>query len=62
MEGRGWILVSTLTRATSTLEAVGEKVGPVEKQGQVVRRLAGWLSHGEANALRKAVEVFDNRE
>jgi hypothetical protein len=44
------------------LEAADEKLGLVKNREQVVRELAGWLSHEEAQELRKAVEVFERLE
>jgi hypothetical protein len=41
---------------------VDEKLGLVKNREQVVRELAGWLSHEEAQELRKAVETFNKVE
>jgi uncharacterized protein (DUF1778 family) len=46
------------TKTAFILEAVDEKLGLVKNREQVVRELAGWLSHAEAQELRKAVEIF----
>ena len=46
------------TKTAFILEAVDEKLGLVRAQEQIIRELAGWLSHKEAQELRKAVEVF----
>jgi predicted DNA-binding protein len=49
---------SRKTKTAYILEAVDEKLGLAESREQVVRELAGWLCHEEAQELRKAVEVF----
>jgi uncharacterized protein (DUF1778 family) len=50
---------SRKTKTAYILEAVDEKLGLVRNREQVVRELAGWLSHEEAQELRKAVECFN---
>jgi predicted transcriptional regulator len=40
------------------LEAVDEKLGLQKPREQIIRELAGWLRHEEAEELRKAVGVF----
>jgi predicted DNA-binding protein len=40
------------------LEAVDEKLGLRKPREQIIRELAGWLPHEEAEELRQAVEVF----
>ena len=50
------------TKTAFILEAVDEKLGLVKNREQVVRELAGWLSHAEAQELRKAVEIFEKVE
>ena len=37
-------------------------MGLVKGREQIVRELSGWLSHEEAEELRKAVEIFDKVE
>ena len=49
-------------KTTFILEAVDEKMGLVKGREQIVRELSGWLSHEEAEELRKAVEIFDKVE
>jgi uncharacterized protein (DUF1778 family) len=49
---------SRKTKTAYILEAVDEKLGLAKNREQVVRELAGWLSHEEAQELRKAVEIF----
>jgi len=46
------------TKTAYILQAVDEKLGVVKGRGQLVRELAGWLSHGEAEELKKDVHVF----
>jgi len=53
---------SKKTKTTFILEAVDEKMGLVKGREQIVRELSGWLSHEEAEELRKAVEVFNKVE
>jgi hypothetical protein len=50
------------TKTAHTLDAVDERSGLVKNREQVVRELAGWLSHEEAQELRKAVETFNKVE
>jgi len=53
---------SRKTKTAYILEAVDEKLGLVKNREQVVRELAGWLSHEEAQELRKAIRTFDKVE
>ena len=41
------------------LEAVDEKLGIVRDRSQIIRELAGWLSHEEARELRESLAVFN---
>jgi uncharacterized protein (DUF1778 family) len=50
---------SRKTKTAYILEAVDEKLGLAKNREQVVRELAGWLSHEEAQELRKTVEIFE---
>ena len=50
---------SRKTKTAYILEAVDEKLGFVKDREKVVRELAGWLSHQEAQELRRAVERFN---
>jgi len=50
---------SSKTKTAYILEAVDEKLGLIKDREKVVRELAGWLSHEEAQEVRKAVEVFN---
>ena len=47
------------TKTAYILEAVDEKLGLVKDRDQLVRELAGWLSHEEAEELREAVQIFE---
>ncbi len=47
------------TKSAYILEAVDEKLGLVKNREQMIREFAGWLSHDEADELRKATEVFN---
>ncbi|OGP63441.1 MAG: hypothetical protein A2169_01550 [Deltaproteobacteria bacterium RBG_13_47_9] len=50
------------TKTSYILDAVDEKLGLIKNRGQVVRELAGWLSHEEAQELRRAVAIFNKVE
>ncbi len=47
------------TKTAIILEAVDERLGLVEKREDLVRRMAGWMSHDKAEELREAVSVFN---
>ena len=47
------------TKSAFILEAVDEKLGLVKNREQTIRELAGWLSHSEAEELRKGTAVFN---
>ena len=49
-------------KTTYLFNAAVEKLALAKKREQLVRELAGWLSHEEAQELRRAVEVFDKAE
>ena len=53
---------SRKTKTAYILEAVDEKLGLVKNREQIIRELAGWLSHEEAQELREAVETFNKVE
>ncbi len=46
------------TKSAYIIEAVDEKLGLVKNREKMIRELAGWLSHDEAEALRKVTDVF----
>jgi Protein of unknown function (DUF1778) len=47
------------TKSGFILEAVDEKLGLTRDRERLVRKLAGWLSHEEAQNLRKATDIFN---
>ncbi|HCX89029.1 MAG: hypothetical protein COW04_07970 [Deltaproteobacteria bacterium CG12_big_fil_rev_8_21_14_0_65_43_10] len=47
------------TQSAYILDAVDEKLGLVNDREKTTRELAGWLSHDEAENLRKATDVFN---
>lgn len=47
------------TKSAYILEAVDEKLGLIKDREQMIRKLAGWLSHEEAEELRKSVRIFN---
>jgi len=47
------------TKTAFVLEAVDEKLGITKDREKLIRDLAGWISHDEANELRKSLEVFN---
>ena len=46
------------TKSVFILEAIDEKLGIAKKREQVIRDMAGWLSHDEAEELRRSIEIF----
>ena len=47
------------TKTAFILEAIDEKLSLLRDREQMIRQFAGWLSHEEAEELRKATAVFD---
>ena len=47
------------TKSAFIIEAVDEKLGISKNREQTIRRLAGWLSHEEAEDLRKSLDAFN---
>jgi len=47
------------TKTAFILEAVDEKLGLSVDREKTIRELSGWMTHNEAEELRKTVEVFD---
>lgn len=47
------------TKSAYILDAVDEKLGLVNDREKMIRELAGWLSHDEAEDLRKATDIFN---
>jgi len=50
------------TKTAFIIEAVDEKLGIIKDREKLIRDLAGWISHDEANELRKSIEVFNRIE
>jgi len=46
------------TKTAYILEAIYEKLGLAKSREQLIREMAGWLSHEEAEELRKSVEIL----
>lgn len=46
------------TKTAYVIEAIDEKLGISKNLGQSIRDLAGWLSHEEAEELRKSLDTF----
>ena len=46
------------TKTAVILNAVDEKLGLKKTWEQTIRELAGWLTHEEANELRRCTAVF----
>ena len=47
------------TKTAYILEAVYEKLGLAKNREQMIRELSGWLSHEEANELRRSMDIFE---
>ncbi len=47
------------TKSAFILEAVDEKLGLVKNREKTIREIAGWLSHSEAEELRRGTAVFN---
>ncbi len=47
------------SKSAYILEAVEEKMGLMKDREKIIRELAGWMSHEEAEELRRSVEIFD---
>ena len=47
------------TKTAVILEAVDEKLGLKKNRPQLIRDLAGWMSHDKAEELRHSVETFN---
>ena len=48
------------TKTEFILDAIDEKLQRIRAREQVIRDQAGWLSHEEAEELRKSVAVFNH--
>jgi len=47
------------TKSAFIIEAIDEKLGISKNREQTIRELAGWLSHEEAEDLRKSLDAFN---
>jgi uncharacterized protein (DUF1778 family) len=47
------------SKTSFIMEAVDEKLGLHKSRKQLIREMAGWLNHEEAEDLRRAVKVFE---
>jgi hypothetical protein len=47
------------SKSAYILEALEEKLGLIRGREKIIRELAGWMSHEEAEELRKSVEIFN---
>jgi len=47
------------TKSAFIIEAIDEKLGISKNREQTIRKLAGWLSHEEAEDLRKSLDAFN---
>lgn len=47
------------SKSAYILEAVDEKLGIVKNRENIIRKFADWLSHDEAEELKKSQEVFN---
>jgi hypothetical protein len=48
-----------MSKTAYILEAIDEKLGVGKNGEQMVRELAGWMSHDEAEELRQSLQVFE---
>jgi hypothetical protein len=48
-----------MSKTAYILEAIDEKLGIAKDREQLIRELAGWMSHEEAEELRQSLEVFE---
>ena len=47
------------TKTAFVLEAIDEKLGIAKDREKLIRELAGWSSHDEADELRESLEIFN---
>ena len=47
------------TKTAFIMEAIDEKLGLSKNREQLIRELAGWMSHKEAEELREMVSHFN---
>jgi hypothetical protein len=46
------------TKTAVILEAVDEKLGLAKSKPEKIKNIAGWMSHEEAESLRKSIQIF----
>jgi hypothetical protein len=47
------------SKTSFIVEAVDEKLGLHKSREQLIREMAGWLTHQEAEELRQSVTIFE---
>jgi uncharacterized protein (DUF1778 family) len=47
------------TKSAFIIEAIDEKLGLGKNRKEMIRQLAGWLTHEEAEELKKSLEAFN---
>ena len=47
------------TKTSYVLEAIDEKLGLQKPRAVMIRETAGWMSHEEAEEIRKAISILD---
>ena len=47
------------TKTAFVLEAIDEKLGITKDREKLIRDMAGWISHEEADELRKSLVIFN---
>ena len=48
-----------LVKKAFVLEAIDEKLGITKDREKLIRDMAGWISHEEADELRKSLVIFN---
>ena len=48
-----------LSKTAFILEAIDDKLGIVKNREMIVRELAGWMNHEEAEELRQSLRTFE---
>jgi predicted DNA-binding protein len=47
------------SKTSFIVEAIDEKLGLHKSREQIIREMAGWMTHQEAEELRQSVKVFE---
>ena len=50
------------TKTGYILDAIDEKLGTGQNREQLIRNLAGWLTHNEAEELKRSLDVFEKAD